>query len=184
MKYPYSLDKKIFLKKNKRRYYYDLLDEDILDIVIIGCGPAGLTAGIYASRARLKTLIIESYAVTSQALLTSEIENYPGFPDGIGGYDLIEKFKKQALNFGSEIVAGDVGKIEPYKHNNINLFKIDINDKSFNTLSVIIASGAKPRELKIPGEKKYRGRGVSYCAICDGAFFKDKNPGLLLVYQG
>lgn len=154
---------------------FDLLDKDILDVVIIGCGPAGLTAGIYTSRARLKTLVIESYSVTSQALLTSEIENYPGFPDGIGGYDLLEKFKKQAVNFGSEIIAGDVVKIEPYRDNNINLFKIVIDNKSYNTLSVIVASGAKPRELQIPGEKKYRGRGVSYCAICDGAFFKDKN---------
>lgn len=154
----------------------DVSNEEILDVIIIGCGPAGLTAGIYTSRARLKTLIIESYSVTSQALLTGEIENYPGFPDGINGFELLEKFKKQALNFGSEIIAGDVKEIEPYVlHDNTISYKITIDDKIYNTMSVIIASGAKPRELKIPGENKYRGRGVSYCAICDGAFFKDKD---------
>lgn len=140
------------------------------DVIIIGGGPAGLTAGIYASRARLKTLLIESFSVPCQAVTTDHIENYPGFPEGVNGFELIEKFKKQAEKFGTEFIAGEVKSI---KENNPG-WQVITEDKSYIARSVIIASGASPKKLNIPGEDKFRGRGVSYCATCDGALFKNK----------
>ena len=140
------------------------------DVIIIGGGPAGLTAGIYASRARLKTLLIESFSVPCQAVTTDHIENYPGFPEGINGFELVEKFKKQAEKFGAEFVVSEVKTI---KENN-SFWQVITEDKSYIARSVIIASGASPKKLDIPGEDKFRGRGVSYCGTCDGALFKDK----------
>ncbi|MFH1478274.1 MAG: thioredoxin-disulfide reductase [Candidatus Omnitrophota bacterium] len=147
----------------------------IYDVIIIGGGPAGLTASLYSSRARLKTLVIESYMVAVQAVLTEKIENYPGFPGGIGGFELIENFKKQSREFGSEFIIGDVKNIEETIQDNKRYFNVITDDKSFTALSIIIASGAKLKELGVEGEKKFQGRGVSYCATCDGAFFKDKD---------
>lgn len=162
------------------------------DCIIIGGGPAGLTAGIYASRARLKTLLIESYSVACQAVTTDHIENYPGFPDGVNGFELIEKFKKQAEKFGVEFIAGEVKSIkENEAHSGLSLgrnteprlqsgrmyspgWEILTDDLSYTSRAVIIASGARPRKLDIPGEDKFRGKGVSYCATCDGALFKNK----------
>jgi thioredoxin reductase (NADPH) len=138
------------------------------DIIIIGGGPAGLTAGIYTSRARLKTLLIEDPSRASQAMLTALVENYPGFPEGIGGAEFIERLKKQAGHFGLEFASGNVSKIRP-------AWQVSIDGKTIEALSLIIATGARPRELGVPGEEKFRGRGVSYCATCDGAFFKDKD---------
>lgn len=140
------------------------------DVIIIGGGPAGLTAGIYASRARLKTLLIESMSILCQAITTDHIENYPGFPEGVNGFELIEKFKSQAHRFGTEFIVSEVKGI---KENNPG-FKIQTQDESYTASSVIIASGARPKKLDVPGEDKLRGRGVSYCATCDGALFKDK----------
>lgn len=144
--------------------------DKIYDIIIIGGGPGGLTAGLYAGRARMKTLLIESFTVPSQAVVTAEIENYPGFPEGIGGFGLIDKFKKQAENFGLEFSVGNVRSIQEGK----NGWEVVVEDKRYNCLSLIIASGARPKELGVVGERKFRGRGVSYCATCDGALFKDK----------
>jgi len=140
------------------------------DVIIIGGGPAGLTAGIYTSRARLKTLLVESFSVPCQAVTTDHIENYPGFPEGINGFELVEKFKKQAEKFGTEFI---VSEIKTIKENN-PLWQVITEDKSYIARSVIIASGASPKKLNIPGEDKFRGRGVSYCGTCDGALFKDK----------
>ena len=140
------------------------------DVVIIGGGPAGLTAGIYASRARLKTLLIESYSVACQAVTTDRIENYPGFPDGVNGFELIEKFKKQAEKFGAEFIVSEIKGIKENKPG----WEILADDKSYASRAVIIASGARPKRLGIPGEDKFRGKGVSYCATCDGALFKNK----------
>jgi len=140
------------------------------DVIIIGSGPAGLTAGIYASRARLKTLLIESFSVPCQAVTTDHVENYPGFPEGINGFELVEKFKKQAEKFGSEFIVSEVKGIKE----NGSLWQVITEDRSYIARSVIIASGASPKKLNIPGEDKFRGRGVSYCGTCDGAFFKDK----------
>ena len=141
------------------------------DVIIIGGGPAGLTAAIYTSRARLKTLVIESYSVPGQAIITDSIENFPGFPEGINGFELVEKFKKQAGKFGAELIVKNVEKIEQYKDG----WKIKAEDKTYTTLSIIIATGARPRKLDVPGEDRFTGKGVSYCATCDGALYKDKD---------
>lgn len=140
------------------------------DVIIIGGGPAGLTAGIYTSRARLKTLLVESYSVACQAVTTDQIENYPGFPDGVNGFELIEKFKKQAEKFGTEFIINEVKGIKENKP----FWLIETDDKTYSGRAVIIASGARPKRLGVPGEDKFRGKGVSYCATCDGALFKNK----------
>ncbi|MDP2981002.1 MAG: thioredoxin-disulfide reductase [Candidatus Omnitrophota bacterium] len=140
------------------------------DVIIIGGGPAGLTAGIYASRARIKTLLIESFSVVCQVVMTDHIENYPGFPDGVNGFELIDKFKKQAEKFGTEFIAAEVKEIKEAKPG----WQIITEDKTYTASSIIIASGASPKRLDIPGEDKFRGKGVSYCGTCDGALFKNK----------
>ena len=140
------------------------------DCIIIGGGPAGLTAGIYTSRARLKTFLIESFSVACQAVTTDHIENYPGFPDGVNGFELIDRFKKQAQKFGTGFIASEVKSI---KEDNPG-FQIETEDKLYTSSSIIIASGASPKKLDIPGEHKFRGKGVSYCATCDAALFKNK----------
>jgi len=146
----------------------------IYDVVIIGAGPAGLTAAIYASRARLKTLLIESFTTPGQAITTAHIENYPGFPGALNGFELIDKFRKQAINFGTEFRAGDVKGISRGAGPR-SFWRIAMLQGSVDSLSIIAASGASPRKLGIPGEDEFRGKGVSFCAVCDAAFFKGKN---------
>ena len=151
----------------------------IYDVIIIGGGPAGLTAAIYASRARLKTLLVESFTVPAQAAITSDIENYPGFPEGLNGFELVERFKKQAGKFGTEFKTGDVAKINEHKEAGRKVYRMDLGDEKISSLSVIIATGARPKQLGIAGEDTFRGKGVSYCAVCDGAFFKGKNIAVI-----
>ena len=149
------------------------------EVIIIGGGPAGYSAGIYTTRGMLKTLLIESYTVLSQLALTDLIENYPGFHEGIGGYDLLSNFKKQGQKFGLEVVDGIVEEI---KHDNTDgkSFIVITKDKKFyKTKSLILASGAKTRKLGIPGEKEFAGKGVSYCAVCDGAFYKNRHVAVV-----
>jgi thioredoxin reductase (NADPH) len=144
---------------------------ELYDVIIIGAGPAGLTAGLYTGRARLKTLILEKATAGGQAATTDLIENYPGFPGGVGGFQLTELMKQQALEFGAEIrEITPVSNIEVEGDNRI----VRTEDESFSAKAVIIASGSEPRALGIPGEDELRGRGVSYCATCDGAFYRDK----------
>lgn len=145
------------------------------DVIIIGGGPAGLTAAIYTARARLKTLLLESFSVPGQAVITDHLENYPGFPDGINGFELIEKFKKQAENFGAELKVGNVERIEKDK----NGWLVEAEGRTYTSLSLIIASGARPRRLGVPGERELQRKGVSYCATCDGALYKDKEIALV-----
>lgn len=145
------------------------------DVVIIGGGPAGLTAAIYASRARLATLLVESYSIPGQAVITSDIENYPGFPEVLSGFDLIEKFKKQAQNFGTEFKIGDVKGITELKHKDKTQWQIELEKDKITALSVIVATGARPNKLGITGEDNLKGKGVSYCAVCDASFFKGKH---------
>ena len=147
----------------------------IYDVIIIGGGPAGLTAGLYTGRAGLKTLLIESLFTSGQAVITDAVENYPGFPDGIKGFDLIEKFKRQAEIFGLESSSGEVKNIQRWKTQNLNLWQVAVDDKTYNTLAIIVAVGARPKELGVPGENKLRGKGVSYCATCDGPFFRNRD---------
>ncbi|MBU0878763.1 MAG: FAD-dependent oxidoreductase, partial [Candidatus Omnitrophica bacterium] len=152
-----------------------MMSQFVYDVIIVGTGPAGLTAGLYAGRARLKTLLIEGVFLSSQAVVTSHIENYPGFPEGIGGFELIDKFRKQAQAFGAEFFVGDVQSIQGCTYQNNKVRQVSLENKIYNSLSLIIASGARPKELGVSGEEKFRGKGVSYCAVCDGAFFKDKD---------
>lgn len=150
-----------------------MLDKEY-DVVIIGGGPAGYSSGIYTTRGMLKTILIESYTTMSQLSLTDFIENYPGFHNGVSGYELINNLKKQANKFGLEVYEGIVNEIKN-STNNKN-FKVILEDKKiFTAKSLILASGAKTKKLGIPGEKEFAGKGVSYCAVCDGAFFKNKH---------
>ena len=149
------------------------------DVIIIGGGPAGLTAAIYASRARLKTLLIESMTKSSQAVVTSDIENYPGFPEALNGFELIERFKKQAKKFGTEFKIGNVTNIRENENSKEKSYKIELEEESLDTLSAIVATGACPKKINVPGEDKLVGKGVSYCAVCDAAFFKGKNVAVI-----
>ena len=137
------------------------------DLIIIGGGPAGLTAGIYAQRARLKTLLLEREMVGGQIAVSDVIENYPGFPS-ISGAELMEKFEQQARGLGLEIKLTDVIAVQKKGEEKI----VKTSDGDLIAKSVIVATGAKPRRLDIPGEKELTGKGVSYCATCDGPFFK------------
>lgn len=140
------------------------------DVAIVGGGPAGLSAAIYAARGGLKTVIFEKTLVGGQITVTAEVENYPGFEESVSGFDIAEKMQKQAEKFDAEI------KIEEVKAIGLEgLCKIvETNKATYRVKSVIIATGAHPRKLAVPGEEKYTGRGVSYCATCDGALYRDK----------
>jgi thioredoxin reductase (NADPH) len=147
---------------------------DIYDLVIIGGGPAGLTAGMYSSRARMKTLLLEKMLCGGQILVTDRIENYPGFPEGVGGPELAEWMSRQAKRFGLEIMTEEASSISP-KDGPDGAFTVKLkNGRSMKALSVIISTGARWNSLGIPGEKELMGRGVSYCGTCDGPLFKGK----------
>lgn len=154
------------------------MSDQVLDAVIVGGGPAGLTAGIYLSRARLDSLMIEKQAPGGSPALSERIENYPGFPEGISGFELVDRMRRQAENFGL--------KINPY--NPLNSLRdeggvkvLETDEGDLRALGVIIATGMRPAPLGVPGEDEFLGRGVSYCATCDGAFFKD---GVVAVIGG
>ncbi|MBW1745300.1 MAG: thioredoxin-disulfide reductase [Deltaproteobacteria bacterium] len=140
------------------------------DLVIIGGGPAGLTAGLYAARARLNVILIEKIVPGGQVLITDWIENYPGFPEGISGPDLIQKMTEQVKKFDLNIESNEVISLdlsEPVK-------KIKLSDRTITSHTIIIATGASPKKLGIPGEDMFFGRGLSTCATCDAPFFKNK----------
>lgn len=140
------------------------------DLVIIGGGPAGLTTGLYAARARLNVILIEKAVPGGQVVTTDWVENYPGFPEGITGFDLVQKMTAQAQKFDLNIATDEVTALdvsEPIK-------KITLSNRMIATHALIIAAGASPRKLGIPGEDMFYGRGVSSCATCDGPFFKDR----------
>lgn len=143
---------------------------EIYDLAIIGGGPAGLTAAIYAGRFRLKSVLFEKVAVGGQIAVSEWVENYPGFPEGISGSDLVNLFKKQAERFGTNIVLTDVRSIEKVNE----LFYLETEYGKVRAWTVILATGAEPVKLPVPEEEKFRGRGISYCATCDAAFFKNK----------
>jgi thioredoxin reductase (NADPH) len=145
------------------------------DLIIIGGGPAGLTAGLYAARSRLKTLLLEKLSPGGQVLLTDTVENYPGFPDGISGFELMDRMRRQAENFGLTIQGQEVIKLNlsPEK-------KEVVTDKGpLESRSLILTTGAMPRKLAIDGEDRLTGKGVSYCATCDGPFYRDREVAVI-----
>jgi thioredoxin reductase (NADPH) len=140
-------------------------------VLIIGSGPAGLSAGLYAARADLEPVILTGMEHGGQVSLTYTVENYPGFPDGIGGQEMVELFQKQAERFGARIEFDSATEVDLSQLP----FRVKTYNKEYLAEALIIASGATPRHLNIPGENELTGRGVSYCATCDGWFFKDKD---------
>jgi thioredoxin reductase (NADPH) len=138
-------------------------------VVIIGSGPAGYTAAIYASRATLQPLLIEGFQPGGQLTITSEVENFPGFPDGVMGPALMEEMKKQATRFGTRFFSGEVTRVDLSKRP----FRLWVEQEEFTADAVIVSTGASAKWLGIPSEKQYQGRGVSACATCDGFFFRN-----------
>jgi thioredoxin reductase (NADPH) len=149
---------------------------DVRDVIIIGSGPAGYTAAIYAARAKLNPLVFEGSVTAGGALMqTTDVENYPGFPDGIIGPELMDGFRKQAERFGAELVSDDVVAVDLTAEPKVVRTETD----SYLTRAVIIATGSKYKELGVPGEKEYAGHGVSWCATCDGFFFREKDIAVI-----
>ncbi len=149
---------------------------DVRDIIIIGSGPAGYTAALYAARARLNPLVFEGSVTSGGALMnTTDVENFPGFPDGILGPDLMDQLRKQAERFGAELVADDVTEVDLKANPKV----VRVGEDAYLARSVIIASGSAYRELGVPGEKGLSGHGVSWCATCDGFFFREMDIAVI-----
>ena len=145
------------------------------DIVMTGAGPAGLTAGLYAARARRKTIVLERNVTGGQIALTSAVENYPGFPDGVNGFDLAQAMQQQAEKYGLEMGYAEVTGIEPQD----GQYLVKTIEGDHLAKAVIITGGADYNRLNVPGEERLTGRGVSYCATCDAAFFKDQEVAVV-----
>ena len=143
---------------------------DINQVIIVGSGPAGLTAAIYAARAGLEPLVIEGYGAGGQLMITTDVENYPGFPDGVQGPDMMMMFRAQAERFGTRFITADVSRVDFSERP----FRVWVDSDEHVGNSVIVSTGASARWLGIDGETRLRGKGVSACATCDGFFFKDK----------
>ena len=143
---------------------------DVHDVIILGSGPAGLTAAIYCARAGLEPVVVEGLEAGGQLMNTTDVENYPGFPEGIQGPEMMALFKKQAARFGSRFVSGDATGVDL----STQPFRVRTDEQELASRALIVATGASPRTLGIPGEERYAGRGVSYCATCDGFFFRDQ----------
>ena len=149
------------------------------DIVIIGGGPAGLTSGMYAARADMRTLAIEGASSLSQMTATDIIENYPGIPGGANGFELIERFKTQAVGFGLETASGDVTAVTRTRFGDRDGWEIVAGEQRYGALSVILATGAAWRRLGVPGEERFIGRGVSFCATCDAPLFRNREVAVV-----
>jgi thioredoxin reductase (NADPH) len=141
------------------------------NVIIIGSGPAGLAAALYTARANLEPLLFTGNEIGGQVSITNEVENYPGFPEGLTGPELVEKFQKQAERFGARIEYAEVTEVDF----DSQPFRIKSYDTDYEAKAIIIATGASARKLGVPGEVDFTGRGVSYCATCDGFFFRDKD---------
>lgn len=152
------------------------MDKITHDVIIVGAGAAGLTAAIYSSREMLSTLLLEKAQSGGLAATTELVENYPGFPQGISGMELMDRFRKQAARFGAKIVEFEsVNSLTRQK----NSIKVQTDKQQYSAYAVIVASGSVPKKLGIPGEEEFKGKGVSYCATCDGPLFKDKDVAVI-----
>jgi len=149
------------------------------DIVIIGGGPAGLTAGMYAARADMRTLAIEGASNSSQITATDIIENYPGIPGGVNGFELIERFKTQAVGFGLQNASGDVTEVRQARFGDQNGWEVVAGEQRYGALSLVLATGAAWRRLGVPGEERFIGRGVSFCATCDAPLFRNREVAVV-----
>ena len=143
---------------------------DVRELIIIGGGPAGYTAALYAARANLEPLVIEGFNWGGQLMITSDVENYPGYPEGVMGPEMMAEFRRQAERFGTEFITDDVSRVDFSERP----FRVWVEDTEYRARTVIIATGASARWLDIPGEQRLMGRGVSACATCDGTFFRNK----------
>ncbi|HXY93163.1 MAG TPA: thioredoxin-disulfide reductase [Acidimicrobiia bacterium] len=148
----------------------DLRDTALRELIIVGSGPAGLTAAVYAGRANLSPVVIEGIGAGGQLMLTTDVENYPGFPDGILGPELMMKFREQAERFGAEFVTADADRVDLTEAP----FRAWVGERELRSRSVIVSTGATARMLGLPNEQRLLGHGVSTCATCDGFFFREK----------
>ncbi len=144
---------------------------DVRELIVVGGGPAGYTAALYAARANLNPLVIEGFAFGGQLMITSDVENYPGFRDGIMGPELMATMRAQAERFGAEMLSDDVTRVDFSSRP----FRVYVGDDEYQAKAVIVATGATARQLGLESEVALQGRGVSYCAVCDAAFFKGQN---------
>jgi thioredoxin reductase (NADPH) len=147
------------------------MTSDLYEVIIIGGGPAGYTAALYAARANLRPLVIEGFNWGGQLMITSDVENYPGYADGILGPEMMQDFRRQAERFGAEFVTDDVTRVDFSERP----FRVWVGDREYRSQAVIIATGASARQLGLDSEQRLQGRGVSYCATCDAAFFPEKH---------
>jgi thioredoxin reductase (NADPH) len=146
------------------------MSESVRELIIIGGGPAGYTAALYAARANLEPLVIEGFQWGGQLMITSDVENYPGYPEGILGPEMMVEFRRQAERFGTEFVTDDVTKVDFSERP----FRVWVGDDEYQARTVVVSTGATARQLGLESEVALQGRGVTYCATCDGAFYRDR----------
>jgi thioredoxin reductase (NADPH) len=143
---------------------------EVREIIVIGGGPAAYTAALYSARANLNPLVIEGFAWGGQLMITSDVENYPGYADGVLGPEMMQDLRRQAERFGTEFLTDDVTKVDFSERP----FRVWVGDDEYRAEAIVVSTGANARQLGLPSEKRLQGRGVSYCAVCDAAFFKEK----------
>ena len=146
------------------------MSESVRELIIIGGGPAGYTAALYAARANLEPLVIEGFQWGGQLMITSDVENYPGYVEGVLGPEMMKDFRRQAERFGAEFISDDVTRVDFSERP----FRVYVGDEEYRAEAVIVATGANARQLELDSERRLQGRGVSYCAVCDAAFFRQK----------
>jgi thioredoxin reductase (NADPH) len=147
-----------------------LSENDVREVIVIGGGPAGYTAALYAARANMHPLVIEGFSWGGQLMITSDVENYPGYPGGVLGPEMMAEFRQQAERFGTEFITDDVTRVDFSSQP----FRVYVGDDEYKARAVIVATGATARQLGLETERSLQGRGVSYCAVCDAAFFKEQ----------